>query len=86
MTEVSSGSILSGTLASYGASVVPRVSDRGRVTDRGITNIPKHFGALNQGFPFPPLQCSQGRTRMGGWVSLGTCTYGDRIDCKKRKR
>ena len=30
-------------------------------------------GALNQGFPFSPLQCRQGRTRMrgcvGGWVA-----------------
>ena len=25
-------------------------------------------GALNQGFPFSPLQCRQGRARMGGWV------------------
>jgi hypothetical protein len=28
--------------------------------------LPKRFGALNQGFPFSPLQCRQGRTRMGG--------------------
>jgi len=24
-----------------------------------------------QGFPFSPLQCSQGRTRMGGGVAQG---------------
>ena len=35
-----------------------------RTCGRGITNIPKRFGALNQGFPFSPLQCRQGRTRM----------------------
>ena len=28
--------------------------------------LPKRFGALNQGFPFSPLQCRQGRARMGG--------------------
>jgi len=28
--------------------------------------LPKRFGALNQGFPFSPLKCRQGRTRMGG--------------------
>jgi hypothetical protein len=33
MTEVYLGSILSGTLRSYGASVVARVSDRGRVAE-----------------------------------------------------
>jgi len=31
-------------------------------------------GALNQGFPFSPLQCRQGRTRMGGVGGLeGMC-------------
>ena len=30
-------------------------------------------GALNQGFPFSPLQCRQGRTRMGGWVAQRKC-------------
>jgi len=39
MAGVSPDSLLSGTLASYGASVVARVSDRGRV--RGITNSSK---------------------------------------------
>ena len=26
-------------------------------------------GVLNQGFPFSPLQCRQGRTRMGEWAA-----------------
>jgi hypothetical protein len=33
MAEVSPGSILSGTLASYGDSVVVRVSDRGHLAE-----------------------------------------------------
>ena len=45
-----------------------------RTCDRGITNIPKRFRALNQGFPFSLLQCRQGRTRMGGAGGLyGMC-------------
>ena len=44
-----------------------------RTCGRGITNIPKRFGALNQGFPFSPLQCRQGRVQMGGWVALREC-------------
>ena len=71
MAEVSPGSLLSGTLASYGASAVARVSDRGRVAEV-ITNIPKRFGALNQGFPFSPLQCRQGRTRMDEGAAMCT--------------
>ncbi len=39
---------------------------RPRTCVRGRTNIPKHFGALNQGFPFSLLQCRQERTRWGG--------------------
>ena len=35
-----------------------------RTCGRGITNSSKHFGALNQGFPFSFLQCRQGN--MGG--------------------
>jgi hypothetical protein len=31
------------------------------------------------GFPFSPLQCSQGRTRMGGW--LRTDVYAASSDC-----
>jgi hypothetical protein len=27
-------------------------------------------GALNQGVPFSPLQCRQGRTRMDEWVQV----------------
>jgi hypothetical protein len=33
MTEVSPGSLLSGALASYGASALARVSGRGRVAE-----------------------------------------------------
>jgi hypothetical protein len=33
MAEVSPGSLLCGTLASYGASAVSRASDRGRVAE-----------------------------------------------------
>jgi len=33
MAEVSPGSLLSGTLPSYGASAVARASDRGRVAE-----------------------------------------------------
>ena len=35
--------------------------------------LPKRFGALNQGVPFSPLQCRQGRTRMEGWVAQSKC-------------
>jgi hypothetical protein len=31
-------------------------------------------GVLNQGFPFSPLECRQGRTRMGDWVAAKKCT------------
>jgi hypothetical protein len=44
-----------------------------RTCGRGITNSSKRFGALNQGFPFSPLQCRQGRTRMGGWEEQRKC-------------
>ena len=64
-----------------------------RTCGRGITTIPKRFGALNQGFPFSPLQCRQGRTRMGGWVVLRQCAlcmqwlccgfvFGDMDSCR----
>ena len=43
-----------------------------RTCGRGITNIPKRFGALNQGFPFSPLQCRQGRTRMDEGAAMCT--------------
>ena len=48
-------SLLSGTLASYGASAVARTSDRGRVAEA------YHFfievcGDLNPGFSFSPLK------------------------------
>jgi hypothetical protein len=33
---------------------------------RSITIFVEACGALNQGFPFSPLQCRQGRARMGG--------------------
>ena len=64
-------SILSRTLPSHWASAVARVSDRGRVAE--VQPIHRNCGALNQGFPFSPLQCRQGRTRMGGWVSSTKC-------------
>jgi len=44
-----------------------------RTCGRGITSSSKRFGALNQGFPSSPLQCRQGRTRMGGWVTQRKC-------------
>ena len=44
-----------------------------RTCGRGITSSSKRFGALNQGFPFSPLQCRHGRTRMGGWVVQRKC-------------
>jgi hypothetical protein len=64
-----------------------------RTCGRGITNILKRFGALTQGFPFSPLQCRQGRTRMGGWVALRECVrcmqglccgfvFGDMDSCR----
>ena len=34
--------------------------------------LPKRFGALNQGFPFSPLQCRQGRTRMDEGAAMCT--------------
>ena len=43
-----------------------------RTCGRGITNIPKRFGALNQGFPFSHLQCRQGRTRMDEGAAMCT--------------
>jgi len=43
-----------------------------RTCVRGITNSSKHVGALNQGFPFSPLQCRHCRTRRGGgWYNAG---------------
>jgi hypothetical protein len=54
MVGVSPGSILSGTLASYGASAVDRTSDRGRVVEVKPFFI-EVCGALNPGFPFSPL-------------------------------
>jgi hypothetical protein len=35
----------------------------------------KRFGALNQGFPLSLLQCSHGRTRMGGVGGLDGNVY-----------
>ena len=34
--------------------------------------LPKRFGALNQGFPFSPLQCRQVRTRMDEGAAMCT--------------
>ena len=48
------GSLLSGTRLSYGASVVVRTSDRGRVVEVKPFFI-EVCGALNPGFPFSPL-------------------------------
>ena len=52
MVEVSPDSLLSGTLASYGLSLVLRTED---VWQRYIQCI-EVCGALNQGFPFSPLK------------------------------
>ena len=38
-------------------------------------------GALNQGFPFSPLQCRQGRVRMGGGWWLRGNVYVACSDC-----
>jgi hypothetical protein len=54
MVGVSPDSLLSGTLASYGASAVARTSDRGRVVEVKPFFI-EVCGALNPGFPFSPL-------------------------------
>ena len=37
-----------------------------RTCGGGITNVIEVSGALNQGFPFSPLQCRHCRTRRGG--------------------
>ena len=52
-----------------------------RTCGRGITNSSKRFGALNQGFPFSPLQCRQGRVRMGGGWWLRGNVYVACSDC-----
>ncbi len=52
-----------------------------RTCGRGITNIPKRFGALNQSFPFSPLQCRQGRTRMDEWVQVYAACWDGVVYC-----
>ena len=47
-----------------------------RACGRGITIFIEVCGALNQGFPFSPLQCRQGRARMGA----GGCPRGNVYD------
>ena len=47
-------------------SLVLRTED---VWQRYKPDSSKRFGALNPGFPFSPLQCRHGRTRMEGSVA-----------------
>jgi hypothetical protein len=71
MVEVSPDSLLSGTLRVTGPllSLVLRAED---VCQRYNQYI-EVCGALNQGFPFSPLQCRQGRTWMDEGVVANKC-------------
>jgi len=52
-----------------------------RTCGRGITIFIEVCGALNQGFPFSPLQCRQGRARMGGGVQVYAACWGGVVYC-----
>jgi len=52
-----------------------------RTCVRGITIFIEVCGALNQGFPFSPLQCRQDRARMGGGVQVYAACWGGVVYC-----
>ena len=66
MAEVSPGSLLSGTLASFGASAVARTSDRGRVAE--VQPIYRSVRGSQSGVPLltPKMQAGQDSDGGGG--------------------